>query len=350
MTVNVGIIGFGYWGPNLVRNFAAVKDVHVTHIADLNEARLVAARESYGTTFITKNYKDLLQDPQVHAVIIATPVSTHFRLASEALQAGKHVLIEKPMTRTVDEARKLIALAKEKGKVLMVDHTFEYCKPVEKINEYIQHGELGEVFSISMSRLNLGLFQKDINVIGDLCPHDISFLLHLLKQMPISVNAVGMDHVQKGIEDDCHVFLKFGKNITASIHVSWLDPCKVRRVAIVGSKKMLLYDDVEPTDKIKLYDKGIVKSKDGLPVLQYYTTPEEFQLAYKYGDVVIPKIDMKEPLFAMASHFISCIRDGKKPLTDGVSGLRVVKILEAAQQSLKSNGAAVPIDGSFDDP
>ncbi len=350
MTINIGIIGFGYWGPNLVRNFAAVKDVRVTHIADLDDVRLATAKDIYPGCTTTKNYKDMLTDPDVHAVIVATPVTSHFRFASEALQHGKHVLIEKPMTHTVDEARKLIALAKEKGKVLMVDHTFEYCKPVEKIDGYIKGGELGEVFSISMSRLNLGLFQKDINVIWDLCPHDISILLHLLRQMPVSVNAVGMDHVQKGIEDDCHVFLRFGKNITASLHVSWLDPCKVRRIAIVGSKKMLLYDDVEPTDKIKLYDRGIVKSKDGLPVLQYYTTPEEFQLAYKYGDVVIPKVDLKEPLAVMANHFVSCIRDGKAPLTDGISGLRVVKILEAAQQSLKNNGVVIAIDGSFDAP
>ncbi len=340
MSINIGIIGFGYWGPNLVRNFSNVKEVRVKYIADLDEARLKAA----------KNYQDLFNDQELHAVVVATPVSTHFEYASEALQAGKHVLLEKPMTRSVDEARKLIALAKEKKKTLMVDHTFEYCKPVEKIVDYIKRSELGEVFSISMSRLNLGLFQKDINVIGDLCPHDISILLHLLKQMPMSVNAVGMDHVQKGIEDDCHVFLKFGKNVTAAMHVSWLDPCKVRRIAVVGSKKMLLYDDVEPTDKIKLYDQGIVKTKNGLPVLQYYTTPEEFQLAYKYGDVVIPKLDFKEPLGVMANHFVSCIREGKTPLTDGISGLRVVKIIEAAQQSLKNNGAAVAIDGSYDNP
>lgn len=343
MTIKIGIIGFGHWGPNLARNFSQTKEASVKYIVDLDDNRLKTAQQLYPNAALTKNYKEAIADKEVDAIVIATPVSTHFRFAFEALEQGKHVLIEKPITSSSEEARKLIEMASEKKRVLVVDHTFEYSSPVEKIKQYISSGEIGDVFSISMSRLNLGLFQKDINVIWDLCPHDISILLRLLEQMPISVNAVGTDHVQKGVEDDCHVFLNFANNITASMHVSWLDPCKVRRIVIVGSKKMILYDDVEPVDKIRLYDKGIIKTKDGLPVHEYYTTPEEFQLAYKHGDAIIPKLELKEPLAAMVQEFLTCIRENKTPKTDGISGLRVVKIIEAAQKSLKNNGVKVEI-------
>ena len=231
--------------------------------------------------------------------------------------------------------------AEKNKKALMVDHTFEYTSAVGKIKELIEKEELGKIFTIDMIRVNLGLFQKDINVVWDLAPHDISILLFLMGKMPLSVRAEGMDFVQKGIEDDVHLTLKFPENIMAYMHVSWLDPLKIRKMTIVGNKKMLVYDDTEQTEKIKVYDKGVALEKSSLPKDRYYDTWEEFKLVYRSGDVLIPKLDSKEPLNAMCGHFIDCIKNGKKPVSDGYSGLRVIQVIEAMQKSLKSKGREI---------
>ncbi len=339
--MEICVIGFGYWGPNLVRNFSNIRDVNVKYIVELDDEKIKRANRIYPNIQTSKDYDAVLEE--VDAVVIATPVSTHFLLAKKALLKKKHVLIEKPMTHSAKEAQELVGLADKNSLTLMVDHTFEYSAPVRKIKEIIENDELGKIYSISMSRLNLGLFQKDINVIWDLCPHDVSMLLYFLEKMPKNVNAVGKAHVQADIEDDCHVYLDFGK-ASASMHVSWLDPHKVRRVAIVGSKKMLVYDDVEPVNKISIYDKSVVKTKEGLPTPEYFSNLSEFQYSYKYGDIQIPKIEFVEPLSVMANHFVDCIKNQKTPISDGRSGLRVIKVIEAAQQSLKNHGAKVSLE------
>ena len=339
--VNIGVIGCGYWGPNLIRNFSQIKDCKVLWCADLSDERLQHIKEIYPSVQATKSYMDINNDKNVDAVAIATPVSSHFEQAKKALESGKHVLVEKPITSNSKDAEELIRIADKNKRILMVDHTFEYSPAVNKIKEIIDSGELGKIFTIDMIRVNLGLFQKDINVVWDLAPHDISILLFLMGKMPLSVRAEGMDFVQKGIEDDVHLTLKFPENIMAYMHVSWLDPLKIRKMTIVGNKKMLVYDDTEQTEKIKVYDKGVALEKSSLPKDRYYDTWEEFKLVYRSGDVLIPKLDSKEPLNAMCGHFIDCIKNGKKPVSDGYSGLRVIQVIEAMQKSLKSKGREI---------
>ncbi|MBS3103111.1 Gfo/Idh/MocA family oxidoreductase [Candidatus Woesearchaeota archaeon] len=339
--VNIGVIGCGYWGPNLVRNFSQINECNVAWCSDLREERLNHIKGLYPKIKTTKNYLDIIKDRNVDAVAIATPVSVHFEQAKAALENNKHVLVEKPLTSSSEHAKELIKIAEKNKKALMVDHTFEYTSAVGKIKELIEKEELGKIFTIDMIRVNLGLFQKDINVVWDLAPHDISILLFLMGKMPLSVRAEGMDFVQKGIEDDVHLTLKFPENIMAYMHVSWLDPLKIRKMTIVGNKKMLVYDDTEQTEKIKVYDKGVALEKSSLPKDRYYDTWEEFKLVYRSGDVLIPKLDSKEPLNAMCGHFIDCIKNGKKPVSDGYSGLRVIQVIEAMQKSLKSKGREI---------
>lgn len=342
--VNIGVVGCGYWGPNLIRNFGQIKECKVMSCSDLSEDRLNHIKNLHPDIKTTKDYMDIINDKKIDAIVIATPVSTHFGIAKKALLNGKHVLIEKPITNSSENAKELIEIAKKQKKVLMVDHTFEYTSAVNKIKEMIDNNNLGRILSIDMIRVNLGLFQKDINVIWDLAPHDISILLFLIGQMPISVKADGMDHVQSGIADDAHITLKFPDKIMAHMHVSWLDPLKIRKITIVGNKKMLVYDDVEQSEKIKIYDKGVTLEKNKIPGDKYYDTWEEFRMVYRRGDVDAPKLEEKEPLNVMCRHFIDCIKTGKAPISGGISGLRVVKVIEALQESLKSHGKEIVID------
>lgn len=339
--VNVGVIGCGYWGPTLIRNFNQISDCKVLWCADLIDERLSHMKGIYPNIKITKNYMDIINDKNVDAIAIATPVSKHFEIAKKALLSNKHTLIEKPITRNVEDAKKLVKIAKKNKKILMVDHTFEYAAAVNKIKEIINNGELGRVLSIDMIRVNLGLFQKDINVIWDLAPHDISILLFLMKRMPISVKSDGMDHIQKDIVDDAHLTLKFPDKIMVHMHVSWLAPLKIRKITIVGNKKMLVYDDTKQNEKIKIYDKGVNLEKNNMPKDRYYDTWEEFKLVYRSGDVYAPKLEEKEPLNAMCKHFIDCIKTGKTPISDGIAGFRIVKVIEALQESLKNQGKEV---------
>ncbi len=342
--MKLGIIGCGYWGPNLIRNFNSIPGIEVSFCSDLNEGRLNHIKDLYPAITATKDYAQILARDEIGAVIISTPIETHYKIARDALNAGKHVLVEKPITSNSSGAMELIALAEKNKKVLMVDHTFEYSSPVRKIKEIISSGELGDIFTIDMIRVNLGLFQEKVNVIWDLAPHDISMLLYYLDTMPLSVRAIGESYIREGIEDDAHLNMSFQGKVCANLHVSWLDPLKIRRTSIVGNKKMLVFDDVSQDEKIKIYDKGVVIKKNNVPRQPYYDTYEEWVLTYRSGEVTIPKIENKEPLSVMANHFIDCIKNNKKPLTDGYCGLKTVKVLEAAQKSLKSDGKKISIE------
>jgi len=341
--VNLGIIGCGYWGPNLVRNFNSIPNAEMMYCADKDESRLSHIKRLYPKISATKNYQEIISNKDVDAVVVATPIETHYKIAMDALNAGKHVLVEKPITENSNDAKELIRLAEKNKRVLMVDHTFEYSNPVRKIKEIIEKGELGQIFTIDMIRVNLGLFQERVNVIADLAPHDFSMLIYYLDGLPLSARAIGKSYIRGGVEDDAYISLEFSNNIMANMHVSWLDPVKIRRTSIVGSKKMLVFDDVSQDEKIKIYDKGVTIQKNKIPKQPYYDTYQEWILTYRSGDVYTPKIENKEPLNIMANHFIDCITNNKRPLTDGHSGLRVVQVLEAAQKSLKEDGRKVMI-------
>jgi predicted dehydrogenase len=336
--MKIAVIGCGYWGPNLVRNFVQSNRVQELICCDLDQKRVDRMKNLYPSVKVLLDYKELLKMPDLDAVAIATPVKTHHPIAKEFLEQGKHVFIEKPMTHSYDAALELVKLAEEKQKVLMVGHTFEYTAAVSKIREIVENGELGKVLYISCIRVNLGLFQPDINVIWDLAPHDISIVTYILEELPVSVNSQGKAHFKPGIEDVATTTLNFKNGVIAFIHNSWLDPNKIRRTTIVGSRRMLVYDDIEPQEKIKIFDKGV-------EIPPYYDTYAEFHFSYRYGDIHSPRIDDYEPLKKECEHFLTCIQKGMCPLSDGYSGLRVVSILEAADKSLKLNGRAVPIPG-----
>jgi len=334
--ITIGIIGCGYWGPNLIRNYNQLPNCNMLMCCDLDEKKLDRMKTLYPGIGATNDVSEVLNNPEIDAVGIATPVFTHYDLAKEALLHDKHVFVEKPLCHSSEACLDLIHLAEQKGKVLMVGHTFEYTAAVNKIKEIIKSGELGEILYISSVRLNLGLFQPDINVIWDLAPHDISIITYILGDHPTSVNGQGKGHYRKDIEDVATITLNFANGAIAFVHSSWLDPNKVRRTTIVGSKKMLVYNDTEPQEKIKIYDKGV----DAPP---YYDTFGEFAFSYRYGDIYSPRIQDYEPLRMECSHFLECIEKHQAPRSDGYSGMRVVSVLEAASESLKRDGKAVPV-------
>ena len=328
--IAVGVAGCGYWGPKLVRNFQSIPGANMQGVADVRADRLDHIRGVYPGVETTTSFEALLNS-SVEAVAIATPVSTHYRMAREALLHDKHVLVEKPLTQNSSEAEALIELAEQRGRVLMVGHTFEYNPAVEYLKSMIAKGDLGRVYYVNCTRVNLGIFQKDINVIWDLAPHDVSILLYALGTLPSQVSARGAAYVQPKVEDVAYVTLSFPTGVLADVRVSWLDPCKIRRITVVGSKKMVVYDDVEPTEKIKVYDKGV----DAPP---YSDTMEQFRLSYRHGDITTPAISSAEPLELECRHFLDCIRSGRTPRSDGRVGLKVVKILEGAAHSLSNGG------------
>ena len=324
-SVRIGVIGCGYWGPNLIRNLNDIPDATLVSVADLREDRLSIIQKSYPHVITTTDYKSLFS-MDLDAVVIATPPSTHYSLAEECLRWGLNVLIEKPMTLKSQDSQALIDLAEARDLVLMVGHTFEYNPAVQMLKEIIETGELGSIYYIDAIRVNLGLFQQNLDVLWDLAPHDISILLYLLNNDPISVSAQGMSCVFNGVCDLAYMNLIFPDNILAHVHVSWLDPCKIRRITVVGSKKMVVYDDVE-ADKIKIFDKGI----DSLP---YTGSFQDFQLSYRNGNIIIPNIRFTEPLKLECEHFVDCVLNHSTPRSNGFDGLRVVRVLEAAQVSL----------------
>ena len=327
-TLKVGIIGYGYWGPNLTRNFFELPSSELVVIADIKEERLQRARSLYPDVLMTKDYADFFQIG-IDAVVVSVPPALHYPIAKDCLEHGLHVLVEKPMTLNSQHAMELIDLAEQKGVILMVGHTFEYNSAVVALKKYIESGELGDIYYLDAARLNLGLFQSDSNVLWDLAPHDISILLYLLGQTPVSVSAQGMPCVFDGIFDVAYMNLIFPDRIPAYIHVSWLDPCKVRRVTVVGSKKMIVYNDMENEQKLKIYDKGV-------DAPTYTNGFGEFQCNYRSGDIIIPNIRMAEPLRQECQHFLDCISNNTKPCSSGTEGLNVVRILEAAEHSMKN--------------
>lgn len=331
--VRVGVIGYGYWGPNLVRNFRECSATQVVAIADLSEDRLAAAVRSHPGVAVTTDYRELLHDPKVDAIAISTPVTTHYPLALEAIRAYKHVLVEKPITSTSDEALRLIEEAEQHHVVLMVDHTFVYTGAVRKIRELIERRTLGEIYYYDSTRVNLGLFQHDIDVIWDLAVHDLSIMEFILPESPVAVSATGIGHVKGAAENIAYVTAFYESSLIAHLNVNWLSPVKVRRTLIGGSRQMIVYDDMEASEKVKLYDKGIT-IKDSAESLY------KMKVGYRSGDMYCPQLDVTEALRVEAAHFAECIEQSKTPLTDGFAGLRVVSVLEAATQSMKDRGRA----------
>lgn len=333
--LRLGLVGYGYWGPNLARNFHQLPDAWLVACADADAARLQEAARLYPSVKQTAaDARELIDNPTLDALVIATPARSHFALAKQALEAGKHVLVEKPLAMSSAEARELIDLAQTRQRVLMVGHTFEYNPAVWKVQELLDARALGDLYYIYSNRVNLGRLQTDINVLWSIAPHDVSILLALLKNMPVSVSAQGATYLHQGIQDVVFALLRFQNNIVGHIHASWLDPSKTRQMTIVGSEKMIVYDDVDPEAKLKIYDKGVYKRGDAFG---------EFQMRVRSGDLYIPKIDLTEPLRYECAHFLECIRESKTPRTDGMNGLRVIQVLEAAQQSLDRDGAAIAL-------
>lgn len=334
--LRIGAIGCGYWGPNLIRNFIEIPEADLVAVADLDQDRLTHMKSRFPQIqIVTENYKAFFE-MDLDGVVIATPPNTHYPIAADCIQNNLHVLIEKPITLNSKDALKLHKLAQEYDRVLMVGHTFEYNPSVRALKQMIDSGEIGDVYYIDAVRASLGLFQTKANVLWDLAPHDISIMRYLLDTDPNSVSVHAATCVQEGIEDVAYAAFRFPNNVMAHIRMSWLDPRKTRRITVVGSKKMVIYDDVENLEKIRVYDKGV-------KAIRHTDTYGEFSFAYHYGDVVIPHIKMEEPLRVQCSHFLDCIQTGKTPQTDGVNGLRVVQILEAAQESLEKQGANVAI-------
>jgi len=315
-----GVIGWGYWGPKIARNLDSLSHAAVTMVADTDASRFTNLAVNQPWIQTTTLIEDIFRS-DVDAIVIATPVSTHFQLAREALLHCKHVLVEKPLTANVTEAEELVALAQKQQRILMVGHTFEYNPAVNELRKLVQSGELGKIYCIEAERVNLGLFRNDINVIWDLAPHDISILLYLLAQRPERIKVQAHAHVQSNIEDVAHLDLEFADGMNAHIHVSWLHPCKIRRVTVIGDARMVVYDDTNPAEMIKVYNKGADVNAD--PVV-----------SYRYGEITIPHIDWIEPLHLECEDFANSIRTGTKPRASGEVGLAVVKVLAAAQEAL----------------
>src|SRR5579863_6999056 len=328
----VAVVGLGYWGPNWVRNFHQGQYASRIVACDLDPKRRTHVSQLYSDLETTSRFEDILSDAEIEGVVVATPVSSHYSMARRALEADKSVLVEKPLATSSQEAEALIQLARAHKKTLMVGHTFEYSAPVLKTREIVNSGELGDVLYISSVRANLGLFQRDVNVTWDLATHDISIILSIVGRLPESVSCQGQSHYNRQIEDVALLTLYFPRNVIAFIHVSWLDPNKIRRTTVVGSRKMLVYDDTSPQEKIRIYDRGV-------SLQPYYDTYGEFHFSYRYGDILIPRIEESEPLRAECEHFVECIRGGLTPHTDGLNGLQVVSVLEAANLSLRDGRA-----------
>jgi predicted dehydrogenase len=332
--IKIGVVGCGYWGPNLVRNFRSLPDCSLKMVCDLSEQRLAHLTSLYHGVQGSADYNHMLNGIDLDAVVIATAVKSHFSLAKASLLAGKHTLIEKPMASSTAECEELNEIAQKKGLVLMIGHTFLYSPAVRKIKEIVDQGDIGDIRYICSRRLNLGLFQKDINVAWDLAPHDISIVLHIMGEQPTAINCRGSANITPGVEDVTSMCLSFPKQRSAIIHNSWLDPRKVREMTIVGSKRMIVYDDVAPLEKLRIFDTRVERPP-------HYDTFGEFQYAYHYGDMYAPYIKQEEPLKMECQHFLDCIRQGATPLTGGRQGTDLVRILEASSESLKLGGAPV---------
>jgi len=333
MPIKIAVIGCGYWGPNLIRNLQQIDGVQATFVCDIEQTKLENIKKAYPHIRVTKDYLEIIKNPEIDAVCIATPLATHFEITKAALLNNKDVLVEKPFTLSSKEARELINLTEEKKRILMVDHTFLFTGAVNKIKELIDRGELGKLYYFDSERVNLGLLRSDTNVIWDLATHDLSIIDYLFDQKPITVSAVCSSHIC-GKEEMAHITLKHQEGFISHIHVSWLSPVKLRKILVGGDKKMILYNDIEPVEKIKIYDRGIDLDPNQIT---------SFTPLYRGGDIIIPKIDQTEALNKVVEHFVECIKERKKPLIDGEAGLRVVKILEAIDKSILEKGREIVI-------
>jgi predicted dehydrogenase len=336
--IRVAVVGAGYWGPNLIRNFVSCPTTTLVAVCDKDSARLGKVLRTYPDVQPCADFAALVARDDVDAVAIATPVNTHAPLAIAALDAGKHVLVEKPLASSPPDAEAMIRKAREQDRVLMVDHTFIYTPAVRKMKQLIDSGELGELYFIDSVRINLGLFQHDVNVVWDLAPHDLSIMDYLVGRLPRSLSAFGAVHAHsdRGLEDVAYLNLDCGGNLSASFHVNWLSPVKVRHFIVGGSRKSLVFNDLDPMEKLKVYDRGITVDNS-------QEARQGVLISYRTGDVWSPHLDQVEALQVMVQHFAECIRENKVPLTDGEAGLRVVRILEAAQRSIKAQGGRITL-------
>ena len=334
--IGIGVIGYGYWGPNLVRNFSENNQTAVIGVCDLSPRRLAVVQNRYPAVQVANDYQALLANPKIDAIAISTPVSSHFDLARQALRAGKHILVEKPLASTSAQVMTLIEEAERRKLVLMVDHTYVYSGAVRKIAESIQSGVMGELLYYDSMRINLGLFQHDVDVIWDLAVHDLAIMQHILPDWPTAITATGMTHVAGGVENVAYITAFFPNNLIAHINVNWLSPVKVRRTLIAGTKQMVVYDDVEVSEKVKIYDRGITVTN---------SPEEEYKIlvSYRTGDIHSPKLDSTEALAVEVQHFVECIEQHKRPATDGHAALQVVRALEAATLSMKERGRLVQL-------
>jgi predicted dehydrogenase len=340
--IRLGVIGYGYWGPNLVRNFAEVPGCQLVAVSDMRADRLAAVRARYPGVRTFADPNQLMSERRIDAVAIVTPVSTHYDLAMQALKAGKHVLVEKPLAVTADQAAQLVDEAERRKLVLSVDHTFVYTGAVRKMRELVHSGGVGDIYYYDSVRVNLGLFQHDVSVMWDLAVHDLAIMDYVLPLKPIAVSATGMSHLEGKPENIAFLTLFFENRLIAHLHVNWLAPVKVRRTLVGGSKKMIVYDDLEPSEKIKVYDKGVTLTNETAspgPQQRY-----RMLVDYRSGDMWAPRLDITEALTTEARHFISCVEAGQPTMTDGQAGLRVVRILEAATESIAMRGRIVELD------
>ncbi|MFC1631549.1 Gfo/Idh/MocA family protein [Candidatus Omnitrophota bacterium] len=334
--IKIGIIGCGYWGPNYLRNFSSLQEAKVLICCDLLKKNLKGVRDNFSPVETTLNYRDVIKDKRIDACVIATPAKTHYKIAKQALENGKHVLVEKPLALDYRECRQLVNLAKKKKKVLMVGHTFLFNPAVRKLKDYIDKGELGEVYYLHATRTHLGLIRSDVDVNWDLVPHDVSIFSYLLQEQPVSVSAVGGSYLKKPQKDAVFINLVYHNGVIGNIHASWTDSNKVRSVQVIGSRARVVFDDLNNLEKVKLYRKGISVDKS-------YVNYGEFQLLLRDGDILSPKIPHQEPLKVQCQHFINCVKNGKRPFSDGENGAAVVKVINAISQSLKAGGRKVKV-------
>lgn len=337
--IRAGVIGYGYWGPNLVRNLAEADGCELASVCDMRADRLAIAGRRYPGTRTVSDWKDLVNDPGVDLVAISTPVSTHFELAMAALRAGKHVLVEKPMAMTVEECERLIEEADRRKLVLMVDHTFVYTPAVRKLRELVTDGSMGDLYYYDSVRVNLGLFQHDVNVIWDLAVHDLAIMDFVLPERPVAVSATGISHVPGGPENIGYLTMFFGSTMIAHVHVNWLAPVKLRRTLLGGTRKMIVYDDLEPSEKVKIYDRGITVNSN--PEKMY-----QLLVGYRSGDMHAPRLDATEALRIEMQHLIDCVGHGKRPMTDGEAGLEVVRLLENGTRSMRERGRPIELQAA----
>jgi predicted dehydrogenase len=337
--VQVAVVGYGYWGQNLLRNFVDVEGAAVTMVCDFDSRSLTKASRRYPSIEVTQSYASVIADPRIDAVVLATPVSIHYPFAKQALEAGKHVLVEKPLAQSSAQVLDLIDISERTGKVLMVDHTFLYTGAVRRMKALVDSGDIGQLLYFDSVRISLGLVQSDINVLWDLGPHDLSIMDYLCEREPVAISATGVKHLDTPYENIAYVTVQFEGNLIAHFHLNWLAPVKVRRTLVGGSKKMIVYDDMETSEKVKVYDKGVVQNQDP-------ERREKMLTGYRNGDMLAPQLETSEALRLMAREFVSAIMESRAPLSDGHAGYRVVRLLEAAQQSIEQNGRLIPLVGS----